>query len=258
MNNRSIKRLFWDIETSPNVVLSWRVGYDLNIAQDNIIKERAIICIGYKWEGDKQAHVIHWDKNQCDKAMLKKFLEVAAEADEMVAHNGDKFDIKWFKTRCIFHGLPFEPYKTVDTLKWARSQFLFNSNKMDYLARYLGLGAKIKTEFGLWKDICLHNSPKAMKLMTDYCKHDVVILEKVWKRLSELMAAKTHAGVLLGHEKWTCPHDGSRNVQTYHTLVSAKGAKSYKMKCMDCGHYFSITESVHSEYVAYKAEAKKK
>ena len=99
MNNRSIKRLFWDIETSPNVVLSWRVGYDLNIAQDNIIKERAIICIGYKWEGDKQAHVIHWDKNQCDKAMLKKFLEVAAEADEMVAHNGDKFDIKWFKTR---------------------------------------------------------------------------------------------------------------------------------------------------------------
>jgi len=94
--------------------------------------------------------------------------------------------------------------------------------------------------------------------MTDYCKHDVVILEKVWKRLSDLMVAKTHAGVLLGHEKWTCPHDGSRNVQTYHTLVSAKGAKSYKMKCMDCGHYYTISESVHSLYVADKAEAKKK
>ena len=258
MNNRSIKRLFWDIETSPNVVLSWRVGYDLNIAQDNIIKERAIICIGYKWEHENKSYILTWDKNQCDKAMLKQFLEVAAEADEMVAHNGDKFDIKWFKTRCIFHGLPFEPYKTVDTLKWARSQFLFNSNKMDYLARYLGLGAKIKTEFGLWKDICLHNSPKAMKLMTDYCKHDVVILEKVWKRLSELMAAKTHAGVLLGHEKWTCPHDGSRNVQTYRTTISAKGSKAFLMKCKDCGHYYTITESVHSEYVAYKAEAKKK
>ncbi len=56
------------------MVLSWRVGYDLNIAQDNIIKERAIICIGYKWEHEDVSHIFTWDKNQCDKAMLKKFL----------------------------------------------------------------------------------------------------------------------------------------------------------------------------------------
>jgi len=255
--SHTLKRLFWDIETSPNVVLSWRVGYDLNIAQDNIIKERAIICIGYKWEHEKTSHILTWDKKQCDKAMLKKFLEVASEADEMVAHNGDRFDMPWFKTRCIYHGLDFQPYKCIDTLKWARRQFLFNSNKMDYLARYLGIGAKIKTEFGLWKDICLHNSPKAMKLMTDYCKHDVVILEKVWKRLYDLVNAKTHAGVMLGHERWTCPHDGSRHVHTHKTSVTAKGVKAYMMKCLDCGHYYSISESVHSEYVAYKLEKKK-
>ena len=255
--SHTIKRLFWDIETSPNVVLSWRVGYDLNIAQDNIIKERAIICIGYKWEHEDVSHILTWDKNQCDKAMLKKFLKVAAGADEMVAHNGDKFDIKWFKTRCIFHKLSFSPYKTVDTLKWARGQFLFNSNKMDYLARYLGIGAKIKTEFGLWKEICLHNSSKAMEHMTEYCKHDVAILEQVWKRLSDLVDAKTHAGVMLGHERWTCPHDGSRKVQTYHTTVSAKGVKTYKMKCMSCGHYYNIAEKVHSDYLVDKADSKK-
>ncbi len=253
----TIRRLFWDIETSPNVVLSWRVGYDLNIAQDNIIKERAIICIGYKWEHDKKPQILTWDKNQCDKAMLKKFLKIAEEADEMIAHNGDRFDLPWFKTRCIFHGLKFEPYKTLDTLKWARRKFLFNSNKMDYLARYLGIGAKIKTEFGLWKEICLHDNPKALKSMTKYCKHDVVILQEVWKRLSALVDVRTHAGVVLGRQKWTCPKDGSRSVQTYGTSVSAKGTNTYKMRCRNCGHYYNIAEKVHSDYLVDKAESKK-
>ena len=116
--NRKIKRLFYDLETSPNVVLSWRVGYKLNIDQANIVKERAIICIGYKWEGDAKAQVLQWDANQCDKAMLVRFLAIANEADEMVAHNGDKFDLPWFRARCAYHGLQSMPsYKTVDTLQ---------------------------------------------------------------------------------------------------------------------------------------------
>ena len=180
--------LFYDLETSPNVVLSWRVGYKLNIDQANIVKERAIICIGYKWEGDAKAQVLQWDANQCDKAMLVRFLAIANEADEMVAHNGDKFDPPWFRARCAYHGLQSMPsYKTVDTLQWARRNFYFNSNKLDYIARFLGIGGKIKTEFGLWKSICLERNAKSMKAMTDYCKYDVVLLEKVWGRLAALV-----------------------------------------------------------------------
>jgi hypothetical protein len=37
------KRLFFDIETSPNIGLFWSAGFKLNIAPENIIKERAII-----------------------------------------------------------------------------------------------------------------------------------------------------------------------------------------------------------------------
>ena len=44
----TIKRLFFDIETSPNIVYSWRTGYNLTITTENIITERAIICISYK------------------------------------------------------------------------------------------------------------------------------------------------------------------------------------------------------------------
>ena len=52
------KRLFYDIETSPNIGFFWGAGYKVNISHDNIIKERAIICICYKWEGQDTVHSI--------------------------------------------------------------------------------------------------------------------------------------------------------------------------------------------------------
>lgn len=253
VGNRKVRRLFWDIETSPNVVLSWRIGYKININHDNLLKERAIICIGYKWEGEKEVHVLHWDKDQNDKVMLEQFLLVAADADEMVAHNGDSFDLPWFKTRCLFHGLPTIPdYKTVDTLQWARRKFYFNSNRMDYIAKFLGMGGKIHTEFDLWKDIVLKSCPVAMGKMCAYCKKDVVLLEQVWKRLSQVVPQKTHAGVLAGGEKWTCPRDGSTNVQVTKTKVTANGTVQYQMRCRDCGGYYSIGSRAHDQYLADK------
>ena len=88
-------RLFFDIETSFNVGIFWRSGYNLNINPGDIIHERAIICICYKWEGEEEVHSLEWDSKQSDKAMLKKFLKVMAQANEIVAHNGDRFDMKW-------------------------------------------------------------------------------------------------------------------------------------------------------------------
>ena len=37
--------LIYDIETSYNIVKSWRVGYQLNINPSDILSERKIICI---------------------------------------------------------------------------------------------------------------------------------------------------------------------------------------------------------------------
>ena len=57
---KKIKRLFFDIETSPNIGLFWTSGYKLNISHDSIIKERAIICICYKWAGDDKIYSLQW------------------------------------------------------------------------------------------------------------------------------------------------------------------------------------------------------
>lgn len=250
---RPIRRLFWDIETSPNIGLFWRAGYKLNIDSDNIIKERAIICIGWKWEGEKEAHILHWDDNQDDKAMLTEFLKVANEADEIIHHNGDKFDMPWFKTRCLYHGLiPLPDYKTSDTLQWCRRKLYFNSNRLNYVAQFLGLGGKLKTEFGLWKDILLNKCPEAMTKMCRYCKRDVILLEEVWKRLSQVVNHKTHAGVLAGGEKWTSPRDGNTNVKLNKTRVTANGTRQFQFQDKTNGIYYTINEAAYRAYLEAK------
>ena len=42
-----MRRLYFDCETSPNIVYSWRIGYKIELSHDSIIEERRIICISY-------------------------------------------------------------------------------------------------------------------------------------------------------------------------------------------------------------------
>lgn len=254
--NHTLRRLFFDIESSPNVVLSWPTGFKISIDSENILKERAIICIGYKWEDERKASVITWDRKQNDKGMLEKFVKVANEADEIIAHNGDKFDMPWFLTRCAFHGIrTFPYYKTADTLQWARRKFYFNSNRLNYIGQYLGLGKKLKTEFGLWKAVCLDNDRKALDRMARYCARDVELLQDVWNRLSELVPHKTHAGVLQGRDKWTCPKCGSDDVVKHQKRVTGAGTVCYNMQCQACGRHYRISEPLAKQYAqAKKAE----
>jgi hypothetical protein len=245
-----LRRLFWDSETSFNVVLSWRIGYKIKLDHDNILKERAIICIGWKWEGDPKVHVLAWDRFQNDKAMLAEFLEVANSADELVAHHGDYFDAPWFRTRCLYHGLqPLPDYKTVDTCAWAKRLCMFNSNSIAYIAKFLKVGEKIKTDFDLWKKIVLDKDPAALKLMTDYCKRDVEILEGVWNKLRVITKPKTHVGVLGGGEKWTCAHCGSEKVKKDKTRVTALGIIQHQMRCRACNAYFTISDLSYKKYL---------
>jgi DNA polymerase elongation subunit (family B) len=232
------KRLFFDIETSPNIGLFWEAGYKKNIDYSNIIKERAIICICYKWEDSKDVGYLTWDSKQCDKKMLLKFIEIANSADEMVGHNGDKFDLAWIRTRCLFHRINVFPvYTTIDTLKLSRSKFKFNSNKLDYIAKYLGMGEKIKTEFGLWKAIVLNKDKEAMAKMVKYCQQDVRLLEKVYKELSTHIFAKTHYGVIFGEDRGSCPECGSDEIIRMVNRVSATGVKKIQFQCKTCNKY---------------------
>lgn len=232
------KRLFFDIETSPNIGLFWEAGYKKNIDSSNIIKERAIICICYKWEDQKEVHSLNWDAKQNDKRMLESFIKVINQSDEAIGHNGDRFDLAWIRTRCLFHGISMIPrYTTIDTLKIARQKFRFNSNKLNYIADFLGFGEKIKTEFGLWKRIMFDKCPTAMSDMIKYCKKDVILLEKVYAELAKHTESRTHYGVINNDGRGSCPECGGNRLLIQNKRVSASGVQKVQYQCKDCGKH---------------------
>lgn len=238
-----IKRLFLDIETTPNTVFTWNTGWKLTIPVENIVEERKIICIGYKWQHEKTVKSLQWDENQSDKAMLEEFVQILESATEVVGHNSDRFDLPWIRTRCIYHGISLTPYlKQVDTLKMARKSFRFNSNKLNYISEFLGLGSKLETDFGLWRAV-LAGDLDALNKMVKYCRHDIHLTEKIYLALESYGILKTHAGVLSGGEKRHCPRCASKNTQKRGQRVSAAGTRTPIMHCRDCGRHFTVSES---------------
>ena len=248
-----MKRLFFDIETAPNVVYSWRVGYRIILSPENIIQERKIICICWKWEHKKRVYSLTWDKNQSDKQLLKDFVKICEEADEIVAHNGDKFDIKWLRTRCIYYRIEFpETIKSFDTLKKVKKGFRFNSNKLDYIAKFLGIGKKTETGgFDLWVKT-MKGDKKALQKMVDYCKNDVILLQDVFHELEKYVEVNTHVGVSMGADRWSCVSCGSENVRFNGQLVSKTGMIKFRMRCNKCGKGSNVAGSVYRKFLQHK------
>lgn len=247
------KRLFFDIETSFNIGFFWRAGKQY-IGPDNILEERKIICISWKWEGEDKVYNLTWDENQCDKKMVKKFLKVMRSADEIIAHNGDRFDIRWLKTRALYHRLPALPkYQTLDTLKVVKSHFNFNSNKLDYIAKYLGVGEKMETGgIDLWKKIILDRDQKALEKMVAYCDQDVVVLEKVYAALRNHVGHKRHFGVQNGGEKFCCPECGSNSVRLSKTSTTAAGTIRRHIKCKKCATHYTVSDTTYTKLLEFK------
>lgn len=249
IQSKKAKVLIYDIETSYNIVKSWRVGYNLNINPGDILHERKIICISYKWTNENQIYNLSWDKNQCDKFMIEQFIEVLNEADLIVSHNGDNFDLPWIKTRALFHSLPMlVNYKQFDTLKIAKRKFNFNSNKLDYISEFLGFGNKIKTEMKLWDDIILNKCPKAMTKMIEYCDMDVELLEKVYNKLVSWENPMLHVGVMNDLTKQTSPISGGMNLELVKTVTTNTGTIKRIMKDLDNDRLFEMSNTNYLKY----------
>lgn len=228
------KILIWDIETFPNIVMSWSLWVDGMLPPDNIVQERSMICGAWKWYGEKTVHSVSIDPaNPTDDYEVVAVLhEVVSSADAIVHHNGDKFDMRWLRARSVFHGLPpIPPVIQIDTKKIAKAAFYFNSNKLDYLATFLGIGRKIKTEFGLWKE-CLKGNETALAKMVKYCKHDIALLEQVYEALTPYIPSRLNRVLFADRE--VCQHCGSKHIQ-YRGFYYTRTNKFRRYSCTECG-----------------------
>lgn len=249
------KRLFYDIETSYNIVKSWRIGFNINLNMEDIIQERAIITIAYKWEGEEDVTVLSWNKG-CDKKIIEDFVKVMSEADELVGHNVDRYDTKFIMARALKHNISVLPkYQSTDTLKLAKKHFMLNSNKLDYIAQYLGIGHKTKHRgLSMWDDIILRNDPKALEEMIEYNVQDVFLTEQVYHKLMEYSLPKiNHASKQTG-DKHTCPQCGSNHAELHKTYISSSGTKTRLMNCLNCSTNFTINNTNYTKFYERNAE----
>lgn len=252
LNNNQAKVLIYDIETSPNIGWFWRAGYKQNIGPNQIIKERAIICVSYKWLGEDEVYNLAWNKKQDDKFLIEQFIEVLNEADMIVAHNGDRFDIKWLRTRAFIHKIHMNMlpnYKQFDTLKVAKSKLYANSNRLDYIAKIAGYEGKTVTRPGLWNDVCILNDRDALVEMLEYCDEDVRQLEKVYNDIKFLDNPRLHTGVIQGKTKQTSPITGGVNIEKIKSVTTNRGTIKYIMKDLDTGRFFEMSESNYNKYM---------
>jgi transposase-like protein len=251
-----LKRLFYDIETSLAIGSFFQIGYNKSINYQDIILEPRIICICYKWGNEGKVYSLDWDEGN-DEELIRSFVKVIEGADELVAHNGDGFDMPWIRGRAIKHGIHMQhDYPLVDTLKLARKRagkgFKFQSNRLDYIAKFLGVGRKIKTDLSLWHRITYpalipslyelkNDYHKALDHMVKYCKMDVKVLESVYNKLKPYVPHKSHEGKNLGGSRWDCPKCGSGDSIKQQVRYSSAGIYRRRMKCNDCNYYFSIS-----------------
>lgn len=249
------KILLWDIETSYYVHTSWTKW----TPGMKLIKEKSVICIAYKWLGDKRTHVISIgdDKKRFaadpfdDEYVIKEFQKVIETADLAIAHNGDKFDMKFFNSRLLKHGLDPILVKTYDTLKGAKRFFSFHSNRLGDIAKYLKVNKKTRTEITWWDDILFKNCKKSLKLMEDYCKQDVLVLEDVYKKLLPfIQIGHPNVAIMQGAHKDTtkCPRCSSSNRTGWGTVMLMTG-RYQKYKCLDCSHVYKNRTPLPSEEV---------
>lgn len=237
------KILLLDIETAPSLGYAW-TKYDTNIIEFE--RDWFILCFGFKWVGEKGVTVRAlpdykgYRKQPCnDEALIRDIHALLDEADIVVAHNGDSFDIKKINARFLVHGLkPPSTYKTVDTLKWARKHFKFDSNKLNDLGRVLGVGTKVPhVGFALWKG-CMSGELEAWEVMKQYNAQDVVLLEEVYLRLrpwGNHPDVTLYAPGVAGAP--ACPSCGSGHVHRRGVAV-ARSRRYQRLNCQDCGSWF--------------------
>lgn len=242
---RKLKVLLYDLETAPLIAYIWRPN-DQYVPMDRLIADSFLLTWSAKWLGEKgvMSGVLTGAeaRKQNDARIVKQLAKLIREADILIAHNGDRFDVPMFNNRLIQLGLaPIGPKRTIDTLKLAKATFRLAYNKLDYLGEFLGLGRKIKTDFDLWQS-CYMGDDKALAKMARYNRQDVILLERVFERMRPYV--KNLPRMIDAEEinESGCPTCGSMRLQrrgTYETNAST----FFRWHCQECGRYSRTRKS---------------
>jgi len=163
---------------------------------------------------------------------------VLEQADILVAHHGDRFDLPMFQGRLLINGLnPLPKICSIDTLKIARRHFKLNSNKLDYLAKVLGYKGKTENPKGLWKRT-FFGEEKALRIMGKYNKNDVDILTYVFEKLMPFIPHK-----LLKRDILECKNEICDGNMVKKGFLDTNKGRYQRYRCKLC-HSWSLGSKI--------------
>jgi len=229
------KILLFDVETSFYHFVGWGT-YKQFIQHYQITKHQYIISWAAKWlyDDNVQSDVVtpEESKNRDDGRILKSIWKLLDEADIVIGHNGDRFDLRKLRWRFLSKDMqPPSPFRVIDTLKVARREFFAPSYKQDFLTKYFKLKNKLPTEFQLWID-CEEGIPERLKEMVKYNRHDVIGLEQVYLKLRPYIHNHPNLGVLM--DKDVCPNCGADDIIETDAEYITSANKFPVYRCNSC------------------------
>jgi len=235
------KILFFDIETAPILADVWGLWKN-NVSLNQINRDWFMLSWAAKWAGEDDImsdslpeHGRYIKDKEDDLLICSSLWRLMDEADIIVAHNGNKFDIPKVNARFLKHGLgPPSPYRKIDTLLEARRYFNFTSNKLEHLGNHLRVGKKMKHQgHELWTK-CIQGDMDAWNTMVKYNRQDIVVLEGVYYKLRPWMQNHPNMGLYAEEETPVCPKCGGKHHHWRGYAYTAAG-KYRRFRCMDCG-----------------------
>jgi hypothetical protein len=237
--NTSARILIIDIETAPIRAKVWDI-WNQNINLEQIDNDWFILTWSAKWLFEKKVYSARLTGKEAiqqkDKRILRGIWELLNQADVVVAHNGDRFDIPRLNTRFIINQLsPPLPYQSIDTLKTIKRQFAFTSNKLDFVNKVLSLERKQKHEgFSMWSK-CYIGDDAALKMMEKYNIKDVRILEDTYLRLRPWIKPHPNVGLfILDENAFHCPSCGSVDLKDEGKLYYTTANAYEQFRCGNC------------------------
>ena len=233
--------LVYDIETAPILGDVWSL-WQQNVGLNQIHKNGYIMSWCAKWLDEDATYYMDCRENgeADEKHIVQCLVDMLEEADIVVAHNGDNFDWKWVAGRALVYGMPpMAPSRKIDTLKVVKANFRIPSNKLEFIAKFLGCTEKDDhKEFAghkMWHE-CLKGNQKAWQEMEDYNRQDVLTLEEVYLKLRPWIRNHPHVGVYNDVELPSCPRCGSTDLNK-RGYVYTNASRFTRLRCNGCGSW---------------------
>lgn len=232
------KILFLDIETSAMLVRTYGL-FDQNIPVQNIVEDWSVLSYCAQFHNDEtvyyldQRYALHYTD---DRQLVEGIHGLIEQADIIIAHNVS-FDWKKLNAKFIHYDLkPLHP-RTLCTLKMARKLAKFSSNKLEYIAKYLGVTPKeqhAKFPGGkLWEE-CLKGNFEAWAECEIYNRGDVKTLIQIFWKLAKF---DNSINFSIYEHRNVCICGSTQFVRDGYKVTNS--GKKMRFRCSDCGKVYN-------------------